>query len=265
MKSNFLTIASLLLLSSCVSGVADANFGVDQSVESENLLSIEATMSRVTDLSFESGDVIGLTMTMDSDGSTFVENHEMTFTGSRFLSKLEWYSDKTKSSTMTAYYPYSASGFPTTFNVAKEQTSAEAYVASDLIFAAQSGVLPTSSATSMLFHHAMSRIVVEVENGRGVAISKVEICSLYQGASVDVASLSVAVDSSSSMVDITAMQVSESVYRAIVVPQRAALIFKITFADGSVFVREKASVEYKSGETYTAKIVVDVDFDEYDD
>lgn len=49
----------------------------------------------------------------------------MTYDGSAFTaSGLLWYNDLNETSTLTAYFPYSASGVPDEFSVARDQSAA---------------------------------------------------------------------------------------------------------------------------------------------
>lgn len=71
--------------------------------------------TRVTGLYFDAGDRIGLTVMMDGSGP-YVENRMMTYNGSTFTSPgFLWYNDLNVTSTLTAYYPYSATGTPEEF------------------------------------------------------------------------------------------------------------------------------------------------------
>lgn len=79
--------------------------------------------TRVTGLYFDAGDRIGLTVMMDGSGP-YVENRMMTYNGSTFTSPgFLWYNDLNVTSTLTAYYPYSATGTPEEFHIETDQTA----------------------------------------------------------------------------------------------------------------------------------------------
>ena len=128
--------------------------------------------TRVSGLHFDTGDCIGLTITKGSE--TYVQNHPMTYDGAAFTgSGLLWYNDLNEKSTLTAYYPYSASGAPSEFSVSKDQTGGCA--SSDLLGAVKTGVTPASTPVGMLFYHLMSQLSIVVTNNSDAAVSGVSV------------------------------------------------------------------------------------------
>ncbi len=263
MKRRIFSILSLgALLVGCSKDPVTPNAGVDLT----SAVSISPMIqSRATDLNFEEGDQIGLSILMEGDNSIYADNSMMSYDGSTFTGDLVWYSDADLSSTLFAYYPYAdGDSAPTSFTVLADQTAQGAYTASDFMMASKSGVTPSAESTPLTFQHSLSRIVVNIDNQSGETIESVIIGGSYSTALVDLASMSVVVDESSELVDITAPLWSDGSYKAVIVPQSVALSFTIIFAGGEEVSRTKGSVEFVSGSEYTAAITVvegDLDVD----
>lgn len=118
--------------------------------------------TRVTGLYFDAGDRIGLTVMMDGSGP-YVENRMMTYNGSTFTSPgFLWYNDLNVTSTLTAYYPYSATGTPEEFHIETDQTAGCA--SSDLLGAVKRGVTPASAPVGMVFYHLFTQLSIRVNN-----------------------------------------------------------------------------------------------------
>ncbi len=212
--------------------------------------------TRATELSFESGDEIGLSIIMDADQSTFAENYQMYFDGTSFGSDLIWYGDNDATSTLVAYYPYiSGDALPSSFTIQADQTSSDAYTASDLMVALKEGTTPSAS-TSITFNHVLTRIVVDVDNQSGSEISSIEIEGAYSTAKIDLTESVISVDRSSSKESVKCPLWSDDIYKAIIIPQEVTLTFKVTFSSGSVVAEEKGSVDFASGKEYTANMTI---------
>ncbi|MFI3323955.1 MAG: fimbrillin family protein [Rikenellaceae bacterium] len=225
------------------------------STDSKTLLSIDAMIqTRATELSFESGDKIGVSIEMDADGSSYVSNYGVTYDGSSFASDLAWYSDASATSTLYAYYPY-ASSIPATFTVATDQTASGAYTASDLMGAIKTGAAPATS-TTMTFSHLLSRVVVSVDNQSGLAISSISIGGTIPTASFDMESMSVEVSSTVAATEISIPLWDDATYKAIIVPQTVAPTFTVKFTDGSEVSIAKSSVTFAAGAQYTAELLL---------
>lgn len=213
--------------------------------------------TRATELSFENNDMVGLSINMNENNSVFTENALMTYNGSNFVGDLTWYSEVTETSTLLAYYPYiSGSTLPTSFTVNENQTEEDAYTISDLMIATKTGVTPTVAATLMTFKHALSRIVVDLNNLSGKDIQSVVVCGTYSSANIDLWNKVIEVDESSSTIDISVPLWSDGTYKAIIVPQNVALTFVITYSDGSVVSMDKSEVSFVGGSQYTAEVLL---------
>ena len=75
---------------------------------------ISPVITRVTDVNFEDGDQIGLSIFKGD--AYYAENSQLSFSDGVFSGSLVWYPEAAESSVITAYYPYSAAGFPETFS-----------------------------------------------------------------------------------------------------------------------------------------------------
>ena len=131
-----------LLLALLAAGLAAAPGCADKRDAVPGIRITPSIKTRVTGLHFDTGDCIGLTVT--KNGSDYVRNRQMTYDGSAFTaSGLLWYNDLNETSTLTAYFPYSASGVPDEFSVARDQSAGCA--SSDLLGAVAKNVTPTAT------------------------------------------------------------------------------------------------------------------------
>ena len=169
---------------SCASaaGLAAASGCADKRDAVPGIRITPSIKTRVTGLHFDTGDCIGLTVT--KNGSDYVRNHQMTYDGSAFTaSGLLWYNDLNETSTLTAYFPYSASGVPDEFSVARDQSAGCA--SSDLLGAVAKNVTPTGAPVGMLFYHLMSQLTIVITNNSDAAVSGVAVGGFVPTASVD--------------------------------------------------------------------------------
>ena len=223
----------------------------------EYAIIIDPTLSRASELSFDSGDRIGVTVVRGSEPSAYMSNAEFTSNGSVFSnSSAMWYVG-THSSSIRAYYPYSAAGEPTLFTVQSDQ-SGEGYTGSDFMTATKSGVVPTSGSVSMIFHHRMVRINIIIDNRSTGGVTEAGILSCGVTATVDVAGESASAYASTATSDITAHESSAGrQYNAIIAPQRAALTFYVTLDDGSQpRTATMGEADFVSGMQYTARLTL---------
>ncbi len=213
---------------------------------------IEPLITRATEVNFENGDKIGLTMAKVNGTGNHAENTPLTFDGAVFSGDLLWYTDAYSESDIYAYYPYDAEGTPTTFSVQTDQTAGIG--GSDLMAASKKGVLPTLNAVSMVFKHQMTKIVIKIDNQTGEQISEVLLKNSIPTATVDIAAMTAAPDASSAAADIkTWAKVAGSEYNAIIVPQTVALNLTVGLQT-SVMNQPLASMELKAGGQYTIDV-----------
>lgn len=219
---------------------------------------IDPTITRATEVDFETGDAVGLTIAT-AEG-VYAENAEFTFADGSFVSSkgLLWYDDLGLTSTLTAYYPY-ADVVPTQFAVEADQTAA-GYNASDLMMARKEGVTPTVAAVGMTFRHKMTKLVINVKNEYGLNVEGVAISNSLGTASVDVEAQTVAVVEGSDAVTIAAREVTAGAkYAAILVPQTVALRVDVTVNDGGkseVHTQRLTASTLQSGAQYSMNVEV---------
>jgi hypothetical protein len=207
-------------------------------------------MSRATELYFETGDEIGVTITRE-DGTTHAENAPMSYRGGVFTGNVTWYEGTTPSKIM-AYFPYSETGVPTSFTVATDQTTG--YGISDLMGAVKTDAVPSTGAVGMTFRHLLSKIVVNVLQS-DEEISSVVLQKSIPVATIDLANLTATADPAATAADITTQTVTAgSLYRAVVVPQTVAFSIVVTSAGGKTYTHKLASAALKGGGQYAVKI-----------
>ena len=217
------------------------------------IVKISPVITKVTDVNFEDGDRIGLSIFKND--AYYAENALLTFGDGVFAGDLVWYTEGAETSVLTAYYPYSASGMPETFAVQADQT--EGYEESDLIAGTKSDVTPSSAAVTVGFKHLLSKIMLDIDNQSGSELTSVKLSGSRISASVDLSSLTVAVDESGSAEDITMQAVTAGEqYRAIVIPQTVAFTLTVTTASGKTLTQNLASVDLKQGGQYTMSATV---------
>lgn len=213
---------------------------------------IEPVITRATEVNFEQGNQVGLTITTGS--GVFADNAQLTYDGSAFAGNLKWYSDASQTCSLKAFYPYAQGGFPTSFTVGADQSAGAGKY--DLMLATKSDVKPQEAPVTMVFKHQLSQVVVDLENQSGIAIESITLKGLLPKVDFEFAadgSVEAAADVSAAKVDIVTEAVTSGVrYRAIVVPQTMAFGVSIKSTGGSVM-QDFTEVTMKPGYTYTIK------------
>lgn len=216
--------------------------------------------TRVTGLHFDTGDRIGLSIAKGSE--TYVQNVLMTYDGTAFTAAdLLWYNDSNEKSTLTAYHPYSGQGMPAEFSVTLDQTSGAA--SSDLLVAVKKDVTPTSAPVGMLFYHVMSQLTIVVTNNSDASVTGVTVGGLVPTAVVDYTVPSAAAKGGAAASDVEAFEVTAgAAYRAVLVPQQAALTVTVATDDGKNRSKTLSSAQLESGKRYDMSVVVtNIDID----
>lgn len=244
--NNFLSVLTALLCVGMCSCTRNAT-------ESAYVRIVPAFGTRVSGLHFDTGDCIGLTVSRAS--GIHADNRMMTYDGEAFAGDLLWYSELQEAATLTAYYPYSSSGQPEEFSVATDQRTGCA--ASDLLGAVKRDVLPGSAPVSMLFYHLMAQLTVVINNNSSTQVTGVTLGGLVPTAEVDFEALSVTAKSGVAAANIEAFEAEAGLsYRAILVPQSAALTVTVTAADGLPRTKTISTVELSSGRRYSLSVDV---------
>lgn len=217
---------------------------------------VEPVITKATEVNFETGDQIGLTMTKVNGAEAYASNACLTFDGNVFSGELMWYADAYSQADVYAYYPYSAEGAPAVYEAFADQT--EGIAPADLMAAAKQGVLPTPNAVTMVFKHLMTKIVVNIDNASGAAVDAVELNGTPVSAEVDYASL--AVVAATETVDVKAYEATAGkVWKAIIVPGTVKMELAVSLSNGKKITQPLAEMTLKSGGQYTinARLVQD--------
>lgn len=213
---------------------------------------IDPVITRATEVNFENGDRIGVTITKP-DNSVFASNAVLTYADGTFSGDQKWYADGGETSALTAYYPYAETGWPATFTVGADQDKGAGRY--DLMLASKTGVKPQEAPVTMVFQHQLSQVVVNLDNLQGVTIAGVTLKGLLPtiGITLDSDGKVVSVpDQSAAKIDIEMEAVQAGTrYRAIVVPQTMAFGLSIRNAAGGSVVQNFTEVTMKPGYSYT--------------
>lgn len=197
-------------------------------------ITINPSLSRATDAGFETGDRVGLYV-VNYNGSTagvlsssgnHVNNMGFTYSGTWTPDQTIYWKDETTPADFYLYYPYAqiSSVSEYQFNTAADQSSENNYKSSDLMIGRKNNVAPTSSAVAIGASHVMSRINISLTAGNGFtaeSIAKssisVKINGVMTTAMVNLATSEVkAIGNATS---VTPLKISQTEYKAIVVPQ----------------------------------------------
>ena len=210
--------------------------------------------TRVTGLHFDTGDRIGLTISKGS--APYAENVPMTYDGTAFTaSGLSWYNDLNEKSVLTAYYPYAEGGRPDEFTVSSDQTQGNG--PSDLLAAVKTDVTPVSAPVGMIFYHVMSQLTIVVSNSSSAAVTGVSVGGLVPTAEIDYSAPKAAAKSGVAAAEVKACEVKPgATYRAILVPQQAALTVTVTTDDGRSHTKTLSSAQLESGRRYDMSVLV---------
>ena len=213
-----------------------------------------AIRTRVTGLHFDTGDRIGLTISKGR--ALYAENVPMTYDGTAFTaSGLSWYNDLNEKSVLTAYYPYAEGGRPDEFTVSSDQTQGNG--PSDLLAAVKTDVTPVSAPVGMIFYHVMSQLTIVVSNSSSAAVTGVSVGGLVPTAEIDYSAPKAAAKSGVAAAEVKACEVkSGATYRAILVPQQAALTVTVTTDDGRSHTKTLSSAQLESGRRYDMSVLV---------
>lgn len=218
-------------------------------------LTIDPTITRATEVDFETGDAIGVTVTTAAEA--YVANRKFVYgSDSRFAGEesLLWYEDVNAPATLFAYYPYSDPA-PSEFTVKADQ-GGDGYGASDLMTALKTGVYPTKNAVGMTFRHKMSRLVFTIDNETDFPVTQLVVTGTIGTAVIDAAANTVTVKSDAATQDITAREVTaNSKYYALVVPQSAKFSVTVTTAEGTRS-QSYSETELEGGKSYPVTVRV---------
>lgn len=245
MKKVYLLVAAAAVIAGCQT----------EKVESPvpGLVKIVPVVTKATDVNFETGDKVGVTIMQGE--TAYATNELLTYGDNVFSGSLKWYPEALTPSTVTAYYPYASAGAPSSFTVAADQT--KGYTASDLIAGKKEDVTPSVNAIVVPFKHMLTKISLEIDNQSQANIASVELRGSKTTADVDLAAMTAVASESSAVETVKAFKVTDNaLYSAIVVPQTVAFEMAVTTSTGKELTQKLVSSELKQGMQYTIKVKV---------
>lgn len=223
--------------------------------------------TRANDTTYENGDEVGVYVvnyngatagTLATSGNQ-VDNAHFTFDGSKWSPENSIYwKDKSTAADFYAYYPYSEStnisAHP--FSVQANQSSENAFWASDFLWGKATKVSPTKNAVPIVTNHSLSRILVDIKPGNGftaeswaAATKSVKICDVKASATIDLSTgIATATGNNGEIIPLAAAETGTTLsYKAMIVPQVVANNSKLVVVtvDGTDYV-------YRKGYTFQA-------------
>lgn len=247
MKRYIPMMLAMLALAAC-----NKNVGPETPTPVYGNIQVEPVITRATEVNFEDGDKIGLTVLKGTE--TYADNAQMTYAGNVFTGSTLWYTQELDESVFLAYYPYDAAGTPSVFSPATDQTAG--ITSSDFMAAKKEGVLPSYNAVSMVFKHMMTKIVVNITNESGSPVTAVEIGGLVPSAAIDLENLQTVPSDVAATAAVKAYEsVPGATYCAIVAPQTSSLVVALTVG-GNKTTRKLLPMTLKQGGQYTVNVEV---------
>lgn len=278
MKKNilFLAVASLLL-------VACDNQSLDNQYPNEIRINASLGETRATLSNFEPGDKMSL-YAVEYNGEevaevqtagNYINNEEMTYDGSEWSSARTLYWSENPCD-FYGFYPYRPTGSmkDVYFEVAADQSKPTAdgvlggYEASDLMWAKAEKVSRNDGTVNLLFHHMMTRVVVEIVRGASYEGElpediTVHLYNMATTAIVDWTVGTLEVYPLGSRNTITMRQLDADSFDAIVVPQfieRRTPLVEITM-EGIAYLLE-TSMSFRPGKQHTLTITLNTSPDQ---
>lgn len=226
-----------------------------------SMISIEPFITKATEVNFEAGDKIGLTVVAEGAAENYADNECLTFGSDVFTGSLEWYADIYTKSNLYAYYPYSDKGTPAAYHQHTDQSAGIG--AADFMMAKKEGVFPTSNSVAMVFKHIMTKLVINVDNDFDAVVEKVEVMSGPQAVDLDYEGMAVTPFTGDVIeehpVSVAYESENGNTWQLIIIPQTFALELRVTLSNKKVITQSLVATTYKSGGQYTvnARILPD--------
>lgn len=252
-------MAGLMLLSACKEGPADT-----PDVPSAKDLTIKFSASlygftKATDTAFENGDQIGVNI---FNPECWLYNGQYTYNNGALTAAVakEWYEDTELEATITAVYPFSETleGFAEnqTFMVYADQSAKTGYASSDLMLAVTKSK-PTEEAVKLPFKHALSKIVITVDNQLGEDIAQLWFTDVLGTVTYKTADPLATLEATGSAGTVKAYKSGEDTWQLIVAPQTASPKLALTTASGKQFTYVlDENVTFTSGKVSSAAVTV---------
>ena len=217
-------------------------------------LTVEPIITKATEVNFEAGDKIGLTVVADGAAENYATNECLAFASDVFSGDLDWYADIYTKANLYAYYPYKSAGVPTAYNTFYDQTAGIG--PADFMYASKTGVLPTVNSVAMVFKHMMTKLVVNVENESGAEIESIGIDGTPRATGLDLVNMTLTPFDGALPDEVPdPVQAYEAVagktWQAIVIPHSNAMSIVITLSNKKVLTQPLAAMTLKSGGQYT--------------
>lgn len=247
MKKISIVAVSVLALAAC-----SQKESIQQEKDLRIAISPEIVATKVTGTSFDSQDKIGLDIKQDGETANYLTNAELTYNGTAFTgTDLIWYKGE-GTSTLTAYYPYSPEGKPSTWKVATDQSAG--YAAYDVLGALKQDVTPSEEAVTMKFRHLLSMITVTIDNQATTrTLSSFTLKGLIPDCTLDFTTLTSAANGTAA--EFTPHKVGAG-YELLVPAQTAIVTFSATLSDGSTIEETANSINLKSGSRHNMTVTI---------
>ncbi len=223
--------------------------------------------TRANDTTYENGDEVGIYV-VNYEGSTAgsleeegnqVDNMRFEYNGGAWTPDASIYwKDKSTSADFYAYYPYNASANVSahSFSVQADQSTEDAFWASDFLWGKTTKVSPTKNAVPIETNHSLSRILVDIKPGNGftaeswvAATKSVKICDVKTSATIDLSTgIATATGNNGEIIPLAAAKTGTTLsYKAMMIPQVVADNSKliVVTVDGVDYV-------YRKGFTFKA-------------
>ncbi|MBR5830117.1 MAG: fimbrillin family protein [Tidjanibacter sp.] len=232
------------------------------------IISLRSTMdnfTKATDTAFEEGDQIGLHIVIPQ--GTYLNNKHFTYTNGALVGDetYYWYPDESIEADVLAYYPYSATGSYSkggyNFTVNADQSKAGNFTASDLMVAATTSK-PTAEAVELPFRHALSKVVVKIDNQLEETIDNVWFSEVYGTATVNLKSGDTAVSGRKGTIKTASVTTGgEQAWALILVPQEnvSPKLIVTTASEKQYTFQLSGEVTFSAGKVSTATITLSDD------
>lgn len=214
--------------------------------------------TKATDTAFEENDAIGVSIFTPE---CYLYNAKYTFSNGTLAAATpnQWYEDENLEATITAVYPFNheLNSYLGTesFTVNADQSTKDGYAMSDLLFAVTTSK-PTENAVTLPFKHALSKIVVTLDNQLGEEISQLWFTDVLGTVSYDPKD-PFAMTTTGSTGTNKAYKSGQDTWQLIVVPQTASPKLALTTASGKQFTFILDGEEtFASGKLSTATVVI---------
>lgn len=265
-KKLFLTVAVAAMCAACGKDETPTQYIPDENEIVLNIL--HPNQTRVSETNFDVDDKIGVYVThVDAElllAGNEVTNYPFIYNGSVWTSQRSVYWNEGRHN-IYAYYPYSSKINDIgdyEFSVQIDQSTPEAYAASDFLWASVADVEATGEPVKMQFAHILSRVVVKLVKGETFEGDlpnnmDVYIYSTVPNAVIDLSSGGVAKKAQEKIQTIKCKQMSNDTYSAIVVPQKLSSRTPLVeiVADGVSYMME-GKISYNPGYSHTLTVTL---------